>query len=173
MHMSTPPEKTPSDLPAMAGWFGPVLLVKLLWRVVVSDLFGQYADRRLILAALDPVTPEELVKRAQRFIPGNDNEEVWAFTPDDKHAVWIDYVADLGDGFDATYAMACLLARDALTLDGQALPRGQLLVMGGDEVYPTASFEAYHDKLITPYRWAFPDPHPGLVPVGNQTRTYR
>jgi hypothetical protein len=163
MHMPTPPEKTPSDLPVMAGWFGPVLLIKLLWRVIVSDLFGQYADRRLILAALDPVTPKELVDRAQKFMPGHDNEEVWVFTQDDKHAVWIDYVADLGDGFDATYAMACLLARDTLTLDGQVLPRGQLLVMGGDEVYPTASSEAYRDKLRTPYGWAFPDPHPGLL----------
>jgi hypothetical protein len=161
--MSTPSEKTPSDLPTMTGWFGPVLLTKLLWRVIVSDLFGQYADRRLILAALDPVKPCELVARAKQFMPDNNNEEVWAFTPDEKLAVWIDYVADLGDGFDATYAMACLLARESITLEGEELPRGQLLVMGGDEVYPTASGPAYRDQLLTPYGWAFPDPNPHLL----------
>jgi hypothetical protein len=161
--MSTPSDKTPSDLPHMTGWFGPVLLIKLLWRVVVSDLFGQYADRRLILAALDPATPDELINRAKKFAPGNDNSEVWTFTPDEKGAVWIDYMADLGDGFDSTYAMACLLSRDTLSFDGATLPRGQLLVMGGDEIYPTASREGYHDKLITPYRWAFPDPNPKLL----------
>jgi len=161
--MATPSDKTPPELPHMAGWFEPGLLIKLLWRVIVSDVFGQYADRRLVLAALDPVDSKELVRRAQQFMPGNDNEEVWAFTPDAEGAVWIDYVADLGDGFDATYAMGCLLARETLVFDGKDLPRGQLLVMGGDEVYPHASAEAYHDKLLTPYRWAFPDPHPGLM----------
>jgi hypothetical protein len=161
--MATPSDKTPPELLHMAGWFEPGLLIKLLWRVIVSDVFGQYADRRLVLAALDPVDSKELVRRAQQFMPGNDNEEVWAFTPDAEGAVWIDYVADLGDGFDATYAMGCLLARETLVFDGKDLPRGQLLVMGGDEVYPHASAEAYRDKLLTPYRWAFPDPHPGLM----------
>ncbi|QOZ45525.1 hypothetical protein XH89_20075 [Bradyrhizobium sp. CCBAU 53340] len=161
--MITKPDKSPAELPHMTGWFGPSLLLKLLWRVIVSDLFGQYADRRLIVAALDPVKPEELVERARQFMPGGDNEELWTFTPDQDGALWIDWVADLGDGFDSTYAIASLLARDTLLVDDQTLPRGQLLVMGGDEVYPTASSEAYHDKLITPYGWAFPDPHPGLI----------
>ncbi|MCK1522812.1 hypothetical protein [Bradyrhizobium sp. 17] len=116
-----PFDKTPRDLPYMAGWFEPGLLIKLLWRVIVSDVFGQYADRRLVLAALDPVDPKELVRRAQQFMPGNDNEEVWAFTPDEEGAVWIDYVADLGDGFDATYAMASLLARETLRFEGKDL----------------------------------------------------
>src|SRR5207245_633540 len=96
--MNTVPEKPLSKFPPMTGWFAPGLLIKLLWRVIVSDLFGQYADRRLILAALDPVKPEDLVERAKKFMPGKDNSEVWAFAPDSEGAVWIDYVADLGDG---------------------------------------------------------------------------
>jgi hypothetical protein len=67
-------------------------------------------------------------------MPGNDNEEVWTFTPDNEGAVWIDFVADLGDGFDSTYAMGCLLAQEQIEFEGKPLPRGQLLVMGGDEV---------------------------------------
>jgi Calcineurin-like phosphoesterase len=157
------PEKTPSELPGMTGWFEPKLLIKLLWRVIVSDLFGQYADRRLIVAALDPVNADELATRASQFMPGKDNAEVWTITPDDEGAVWIDYVADLGDGFDATYAVATLLARESLPFEEKLLPRGQLLVMGGDEVYPTASGPAYRDRMRTPYEWAFPDPHPGLI----------
>jgi len=31
--------------PGMTGWFDPRLLSELLLRVIVSDLFGQYADR--------------------------------------------------------------------------------------------------------------------------------
>lgn len=149
--------------PRMTRWFDPVLLARLLGRVIISDVFGQYADRRLIEAALDPASPEELVTRAQKFMPGHDNEQVWVFAPDADGAVWIDFVADLGDGFDATYAVASLLAQESLTVDGQVVPRGQLLVMGGDEVYPRATREAYRTQLRDPYDWAFPDPYPGLL----------
>ena len=47
-------------------------------------------------------------------------------------------MADTGDGFDATYSVAYLLAQPSLTVDGETLPRGQALVLGGDQVYPTA-----------------------------------
>jgi hypothetical protein len=143
--------------PRMTSWFNPGLLTKLLWKVIVSDLFGQYADRRLIVAALDtvpepddPAQEPELVKRARKL----------KLEPDPEGAVWIDFVADLGDGFDATYAIATLLAKDSHTIAGHTLPRGRLLVMGGDEVYPLASAEDYQKKLRDPYGWAFPDTDP-------------
>lgn len=154
--------------PRMASWFHPGLLVKLLWRVVVSDLFGQYADRRLIVAALDPVTQTDLVERAQQFWPkatfrSEEDRPPTLFTKDTDGAVWIDFVADLGDGFDATFAIASLLSQETLTVDGLALPRGQLLVMGGDEVYPHADKTFYEKQLLEPYNWAFPDPTPRLL----------
>jgi hypothetical protein len=154
--------------PTMTSWFRPTLLAKLLWRVIVSEVFGQYADRRLIVAALDPVTKEEILRRARQFYPGTafDNEDdrpPTIFTPDKEGAVWIDFLADLGDGFDSTFAVASLLARDQLKVEELTLPRGQLLVMGGDEVYPNADPKFYHEQLINPYAWAFPDPKPGLL----------
>ena len=48
--------------PRMARWFNPVLLAKLLNNVIVSSRFSQYADRRLIVAALDTQTPEKLFR---------------------------------------------------------------------------------------------------------------
>jgi len=149
--------------PTMTSWFRPDLLAKLLWRVVVSEVFGQYADRRLIVAALDPVKEIDLLQRAKQFVPGTpyadeDERPPTLFTKDKEGAVWIDFVADLGDGFDATFAIASLLSQETLTIDGQTLPRGQLLVMGGDEVYPHASPDHYTRRLLEPYSWAFPDP---------------
>lgn len=162
---TTPPQPLDklAKYPGMTPWFSPGLLAKLLWRVVVSDLFGQYADRRLVVAALDTVPDSELVARAKKFVPGNDNAEVWSFDPDSEGAVWIDFVADLGDGFDATYAIASLLAQETLAVGGHLTRRGQLLVMGGDEVYPHASPKMYQRQLRDPYDWAFPDPHPRLL----------
>lgn len=140
--------------PFMTRWFGLPLLGKLLWRVIVSELFGQYADSRLIVAALDPVKEGEHFDRAVAHVQGKPDG---AFTLDEEGALWIDYVADLGDGFDSTYAVASLMARETLTLDGHATRRGRLLVMGGDEVYPTATAETYQRQLRDPYEWALTD----------------
>lgn len=158
-----PPLEGLAKYPKMTAWFSPPLLLRLLWRVILSDVFGQYADRRLIVAALDPVNDKELFERAQQFMPHKPNEEVWTFAPDADGAVWVDFVADLGDGFDATYAMASLLSQEKLAVGGLTLPRGQMLLMGGDEVYPRAAPETYQRQLRDPYDWAFPDPHPHLL----------
>jgi hypothetical protein len=55
-------------------------------------------------------------------------------------------MADLGDGFDATYAIAHLLAQPNLTVEKNTLPRGSAVVMGGDEVYPTSGRDDYMVK---------------------------
>ena len=139
-----PTNVTLEDLPRfprMTGWFRPALLSKLLLRVIVSDLFGQYADRRLIQAALDSVDATELCKRA-------DLTEY--MIADASGAVWFDYVADLGDGFDATYAIAYLLAQPSLTVNGYETQRGSALIMGGDQVYPTATGDDYRTRMRQP-----------------------
>lgn len=143
--------------PRMTRWFGLRLLLKLAWRVAIAELFGRFADGRLMVAALDKSTEADHAAAAISHLPGGADE---AFTPDEDGALWIDYVADLGDGFDATFAIASLLAREKLTIGGHATERGRLLLMGGDEVYPIASLENYQRRLRDPYNWAFPDPEP-------------
>jgi hypothetical protein len=145
----TPAKVADTDLPRfpkMTGWFHPLLLGKLLWRVILSDAFGEYADRRLMEAALDPAPKDEQVKRAQ----------IGELPRDPEGAVWVDYVSDLGDGFDATYAIAWLLAQPELTVGGKTLPRGNVLVMGGDQVYPTAQRDDYKIRMLLPYAFALP-----------------
>jgi hypothetical protein len=150
--MAVPPLNDTTRYPKMAHWFDPVLLLKLLNNVLLSSIFGQYADRRLIIAALDTVTPDEHFKRANSF------RDRLAKNPDG--SMWIDWVADLGDGFDSTYAMASLLSRKEVKAGDTPLPRGQALIMGGDEVYPKASRQAYANQLRQPYAWAAPDHDP-------------
>src|SRR5262249_14885006 len=72
---------------------------------------------------------------------------------------WFDFCADTGDGWYSTYAVARLLARPNLTVDSAPgstgepipLPRGEALVLGGDEVYPTPSKQRYEDQLEAPF----------------------
>jgi len=51
--MAVEPLNDCARFPRMAHWFSPRLLLALLRNVIVSGMFGRYADRRLTIAALD------------------------------------------------------------------------------------------------------------------------
>jgi hypothetical protein len=135
----------------MFRWLSPRGLVSTGVRVLLAGIFGQYSDKR----ELEGVFPGRNV-----FDHSGDG--------DDNGDFWMDFVSDLGDGFDPTYTIAWLLARERLDLTGMSepLPRGRLLVMGGDQVYPSATEDNYRDRMIGPYRAALPcvkgEPQPTL-----------
>ena len=61
---------------------------------------------------------------------------------------WFDFIADTGDGGNACYAVASAALAPELTLDGTTLPRGQLLLFGGDLAYPAASTDDYRFRFV-------------------------
>jgi hypothetical protein len=89
-----------------------------------------------------------------------------------RDSIWIDYVGDVGDGWNSTYAIACHLAEIGRTFtykdrEGKECradtKRGEILIFGGDEVYPTASRIGYKERLLAPYETALrktADDHP-------------
>lgn len=124
-------------------WLAPGQLFRTAVQVVLAEIFASYGDKR----ELQEVFSKHPLRLKER--PHGD--------------LWIDYTADLGDGFDSTATVAALLGENRLTVqhpggDGQStrLPRGHLLVLGGDEVYPTASARAYEDRTLGPYAAALP-----------------
>lgn len=120
----------------MVNWYDPQQLTFTTLKTVISGVFGNFADKREMQAALDPnIEPEDF---------------------SDKAEIWIDYISDLGDGFDATYTMAHVMAQDQLEAGGEKLKRGNILIMGGDQVYPTPEMEEYDNRLKGPYHAAFP-----------------
>jgi hypothetical protein len=129
-------------------WLSPVLLSGTAVRVVLADLFGAYLDKRELQDALSP--------RILREGPGYAGEVTGDEWPDTGE-LWLDYAADTGDGFNATYSVAYLLAQPHLSVDGHELPRGEVLVLGGDQVYPTASGQQYEDRFKGPFRAALPE----------------
>lgn len=131
----------------MVRWFTPSELLRAGVKAGLSSLFGAYADRRELQALQPP--------RAGG--PGDTLTAAGFHDFSQLPSLWLDYVADLGDGFDATYTVARLLAEPSLTLDGEETRRGDLLVMGGDQVYPTANREEYQNRLWGPFEAALPD----------------
>jgi hypothetical protein len=142
------------ELAQMVDWFDPGLLAKVAVRSIISATLGQYTDQRLMQAATDNASWDELAARYDYSGTGKPGE---AIEPGRDGAVWVDYIADLGDGFEATYAMAYLLSAETLTVHGEPrpLPAGKLLIMGGDQVYPDATKQEYQSRLLDPYEWAF------------------
>jgi hypothetical protein len=116
-------------------WLAPKVLITTGAQSLVAEIFGSYADKRELQGGLP--------------------SQVYDYAGDDE--LWLDFVADLGDGFDATYSVASLLAAPSLDLDGPK-PRGRLLVMGGDQAYPAASTSVYEDRSKGVYRAAMPVP---------------
>jgi hypothetical protein len=123
----------------MVGWFDPVQLLQTGIRVAISTVFGQFADRREALAAANAIA-------------GDPFDSTFDYSKAEGD-FWLDFAADTGDGWDSTYAVARRLAAASLKPDpeGEVLPRGRLLVLGGDQVYPTASPEEYENRLLYPF----------------------
>ncbi|MBD3629087.1 metallophosphoesterase [Cyclobacterium sp.] len=124
------------DKKPMVNWYDPKQLAFTAVKTVLSSVFGNFADRRELQAALDKET---------KFFDYSHKEELW-----------VDFISDLGDGFNPTYTLAELLSREALTLRGKSIKRGDVLIMGGDEVYPTPEKIEYDNRLRGPFQAAFP-----------------
>ena len=142
-------------MPKMVGWFNVKQLARTGIQSAISDIFGNYADKRESQKVQDK--------------PFYDLSKI-----DDKDGdFWFDYIADLGDGFNSTYTIAHLLANgnqvdNALTssndiivenIDAKAdndyiLKKGKLLILGSDIVYPTPEIENYDNRFKIPYRAA-------------------
>jgi hypothetical protein len=143
----------------MVGWFDPLSLARTGLHAAISATIGKQADRRLLDALAAPkVEPSD-------------------FSVDEKgrprQELWLDYVSDLGDGWDSTYAVASTVARPMLTLREEAgathdTRAGELLVFGGDAVYPAANVREYEERTVQPWASAMrgqrPPPHLFAVP---------
>ena len=135
--------KAPYRYP-MVCWYDPAVLARAAAYVGIANLFGRNSDTRLI---------EALATQPQhQFDYANAASESGEF--------WLDFVADLGDGWNSTYAIACAVAEPALTVASAggasvATQGGAALIFGGDEVYPYPSKEAYAKRTEAPYAMAF------------------
>ena len=139
------PPPSPTDRQKMVGWFDPGPLIGVATNVLVSTLFGRHSDYRLVEALATQGAEEEYDFSLKDGAP--------------RQELWLDYTADTGDGFDSTYAVAYWLTRDNLDAVGpdgatQRTRCGDVLVLGGDLVYPSASRGDYHRKLVRPFETA-------------------
>lgn len=148
-HSSACPHPASETLPnieferkPMVDWLAPAQLARSGIKAAIAATFGSYADKRELQAAL-----------------ADAHDEDHAFTFRGGEPIWFDYTADLGDGFNSTYSIARLLAMDLSMQFGDEhhqTRKGDFVVLGGDQVYPTAARDEYQHRFIGPYRAALP-----------------
>lgn len=150
----------------MVDWYDPRQLIETGRKTAISSIVGENADPRLVNAAAADGRYFDYSKELSIDANGE-------FQPDGapRTEIWVDYVSDVGDGWNSTYSVAYSLAQPALTVSGETTQRGEILVFGGDEVYPTATSDEYERRLVEPYRQAFNAARGGTTPTNIATET--
>lgn len=174
---------------APVGWLNLGTLWDTGILAAISSATGNRTPRREALAALDMAVRARLQDEADRTGGNRARSADWFdYSAWTKDAFWFDFVADLGDGFDATHSIAWLVGRDCIGLNDpgdqpfpqpaspdpmaecgldefkearHVLPAGRITVFGGDLVYPFATQTEYEDRTINPYYAARPWQEPG------------
>ena len=134
--------------PVAIRWFGMTALVGHLRHMLAVAAASNQIDLR------DWMRPEDaslLLDRVSRVLGASADGDSLAQRLD--REVWIDFVADTGDDHDLSRAVAQMLfATYALAGgEGRTLPRGEILIFGGDTAYPAATAPELERRLLRPW----------------------
>ncbi len=137
--------------PVAIRWFGMTALVGHLKHLVAVAAVSNDLDLR------DWMRPEEaaiLLNRVGQVLGASTSGGSLAERLG--REVWIDFVADTGDDHDVSLAVGRMLFAE-YALSGEqprTLPRGDILVFGGDVAYPDSSAGEIQRRLLRPWKLA-------------------
>jgi hypothetical protein len=136
--------------PYAIRWFGSTALLGHLRRVAASAIVSQAVDTR---DWMRPERPHELLNQAARILRARVPDAP-TLTECLERPVWIDFVADTGDDRDLSAAVARLVFAEYATTGGddqKTLPRGDILLFGGDTAYPVATGREILRRVVQPW----------------------
>lgn len=132
-------------------WYGVLSFWGHLQHFLASAIATNDIDAR---DWMTPDEPEELARRVLERLGG----EPGAGTVADGlgRDLWIDFLADTGDDPAVAEAVGAMLCREYVAHDPAdpsrsiTLPRGDVLLLGGDMAYPVATTDEIHDRFVVP-----------------------
>jgi len=175
--MSDKKDATAANKPAMCPmvcWYDPRQLARTGVDVAISTIFGRHSDYRLTEALTTPAD-DDVVWDDDLIDPIEEHDEFYDYS--NREDLWVDFIADTGSGWDPTYTIAYHATRPTLDFetkqpDGSTnldkTVRGQILIFGGDAVYPVANRKSYRERLTEPFEAALrytDPPHPRLFAI--------
>ncbi len=136
-------------------WFGIRSFWGHLRHFVASGIATEDIDSR------DWMTPDEPEALAARVIAAlGGNPQASTVLEAVGRDLYIDYISDTGDDVSVSAAVAELLLRDLELPDpdhpGETLvvPRGDILLFGGDTAYPVATAQEITNRVLVPFNRA-------------------
>ncbi|CAN4115090.1 unnamed protein product [Withania somnifera] len=137
----------------MVPWYSGTSadLFKTVFDLLVSvTVFVGRFDMRMMQAAMSKVED------------GAKQEDLLYDQFSEEDDIWFDFMADTGDGGNSSYTVARLLAQPSIHVQNNdsmlKLPRGRLLLIGGDLAYPNPSSFTYEKRLFRPFEYALQPP---------------
>ena len=159
--------------PRAIAWFGLRSFYGHLWHLAASAVATQDIDARDWMC---PQPPDALTARIAEALGRHDEPEDDGQAPSLAERLggdlWIDYLADTGDDSSVSAAVADMVFRRYRVAEeggghgdlqsegeagedgergGKVLPRGHLLVFGGDTAYPVATDVEIHNRVSVPF----------------------
>lgn len=135
-------------------WYGITSLYGHFRKFIARAVAAEAVDSRDWMRAAEPAAT---LKHALRVLGGR--EDAPSLVEGVDRTVFIDFVADTGDDRDVSLAVGRMIAA-TYTLPGaegegaRILPRGDILLMGGDIAYPVATADEIYKRLIEPWNIA-------------------
>jgi hypothetical protein len=172
------PENPQGFKPPVKWLLGRQLLMGLKWILLYSLFKGKLDPRDWMSGQEYPGITEFTEAKLATETPGEvsttDVDKFWGPTEGE---FWFDYLADSGDGQTATYTVAYLCGSDFHVaaepknlpeVDSRVhfgrgtagyldLPRGRVLVVGGDTAYHISDYSTLGERFMDPFRWAAQD----------------
>lgn len=132
--------------PRAIAWLGFKSFWGHLWHLAASVIATEDIDARDWMNA---DVPAELTARIASLLGADAEGESLAERLD--RDLWIDFVADTGDDPEVSGAVADMLFREYEVGGSGLLPRGDVLLFGGDTAYPVATDVEIHNRVCVPF----------------------
>ncbi len=135
--------------PYATRWFGITSLAGHARNFASSAIAAESIDAR---DWMRPATARELLSHIAGVLGGDPASATLVEALG--RPMWIDFVADTGDDHDVSRAVASMIFAKYSLNDGRTpreLPRGDVLLFGGDTAYPVATGEEIARRLVMPY----------------------
>ncbi|MCC6554832.1 MAG: hypothetical protein IT372_17800 [Polyangiaceae bacterium] len=154
--------------PRAIAWFGFRSFWGHVWHLAASVIATEDIDSR---DWMQPDDPRALTARiAGELGARGGGGAARSLTEALEGDLWIDYLADTGDDASVSAAVARMLFEayevehapdDGGPAQRLVLPRGHLLIFGGDTAYPVATELEVHNRVVVPFNAVLRDAQDG------------
>ncbi|CAN5230237.1 hypothetical protein BH09MYX1_BH09MYX1_12230 [soil metagenome] len=145
--------------PRAIAWFGFTAFWGHLRHLVASAIATENIDSRQWMV---PEPADVLLERCLAILGEAGAVPAPTLVQAMGGEVWVDCVADTGYDVTVSEAVANLVAREYELADGTRLPRGQVLLLGGDLAYPVATVREVTRRLVEPWNRVFEEADDGI-----------